>query len=124
MKYYILLSMLLFSGNLYAQQAKAYELVHYVATNGGQAYLLDYADGYPCASNIKIKRAGRTTFILEPVNGFANDNGDLLFIAPKSKQEGEIVLHGVDDDNVAPAKLKATYKLKGRKLVLTFKKTR
>lgn len=120
MKYCILLVCLLFSGSLYAQQAKAYELVHYVAESNGHKYLLDYADGYPAASSIKIKRSNRITFTFQPVNGAADKNGDLLFTASKSKQAGQIVLHGIDENSTAPAMLKATYALNARKLMLRF----
>ena len=120
MKYCILIFFLLSSGSLYAQQAKAYEMVHYVAKSDGHTYLLDYADGYPAASNVKIKRLNRITSTFQPVNGAADDNGYLLFTASKSKQAGQIVLHGIEENSTSPAMLKATYALNGRKLTLKF----
>jgi len=122
MKYSMLLICLLYSGSLYAQQAKAYELVHYVAEANGHTFLLDYADGYPAASSVEIKRSYQITAILHPTDGAADDNGDLLFTASKNKQAGQIILHGVDENSIAPATLRATYALKGRKLMLIFKK--
>lgn len=122
MKYYILLLCLLFSGSLYAQQAKAYEWMHYAAQADGHTFLLAYADGYPAASSIKIKRLSKITAILHPVGGVADENGDLVFTASQSKQAGQIALHGVDENSSAPAALRATYALKGRKLRLIFKK--
>lgn len=121
MKYGILLFCLLFSGSLYAQQAKAYELVHYVAESNGRTCLLDYADGYPGASSIKMKRSNRIIFTFQPANGAADYNADLIFNSTK-KQAGQIILLGVGENSIAPAILKATYELKGRKLLLTFKK--
>lgn len=122
MRYCILLVCLLFSGSLYAQQAKAYEMVHYVAESNGHTYLLAYADGYPAASSVKIKRSNLTTSTFQPVNGAADNNGDLLFTTSESKKAGQIVLHGIDENSAAPAMLKATYALNGRKLMLKFVK--
>ncbi|WP_157799144.1 hypothetical protein [Mucilaginibacter auburnensis] len=120
----MLLVCLIFSGSRYAQQAKAYELLHYVSESDGQTFLLAYADGYPAASSIKIKRSFRITAIFQPVNGTADDDGDLIFTASKNKQGGQIILHGVDQNYTAPAVLKATYALKGWRLRLIFKKSK
>ena len=88
MKYCMLLVCLLFSGSLFAQQAKAYELVHYVAQSDGHNFLLAYADGYPAASSVKIKGCNLISDMLYPADGAAYDNGDLIFTALKNKQIG------------------------------------
>lgn len=52
--------------------------------------------------------------------GVAEKNGDLVSITSRSKQAGSIVLHGIDENSTTPAILKATYVLRGHKLILMF----
>lgn len=124
MKYFIIICCLFFSRNLYAQQAKAYEIVHYTAKSGDRTFLLAYADGYIGASEIRLKQPKNRTVVLRPVSGVTETNGDFEFKAESAATQGQITLKHIDEMAVAPTIIEGVTSIKNHKIILYFRKAK
>ncbi|MEO3402838.1 hypothetical protein AAFN85_02985 [Mucilaginibacter sp. CAU 1740] len=106
---------------MHAQQAKAYEVVHYIARSGKFIYSLDYADGYPAASHISIKNGKQPASLLQPVSGAAESNGDFVFRPAKGLTITQVILKALDETSSAPASIKAIAMTGKGRVILNFK---
>lgn len=88
------------------QQAKAYEVIPYIARSGKVIFYLDYADGYLAAGRIKMVEQGHKLIIFMPQSGAPESNGDLIFSSGSRK----ITLKNIREDETAPMKIKAIYR--------------
>lgn len=106
-----------------AQQAKAYEMVHYTAKAGNMLFKLDYADGYIGASRVTLQQPQHKTQVFFPENGVAEQNGDFLFGPQAISDQGKIKLTHINEEALAPATIRATFQLKNINFKLIFSKT-
>lgn len=109
---------LLFAGRSAFAKPKAYEVVKYKGTANGVTIALDYGDGYPQASHMKVtdRKGGKSTrFILD-------DSGELRFVPEKqSGGKREVVLKMSMDEGPA-AKVDGTYTVDGKQTHFTLRK--
>src|ERR1043166_5123742 len=99
-------------------EPKAYEVVKYKGTADGVTIALDYGDGYPQASHMRVtdRKSGKTTrFMLD-------ESGEMRFVPKKpSAQKREIVLKLSMDDGPAE-KVDGTYTVDGKQKQFTLRK--
>jgi hypothetical protein len=105
-----------------AQQAKAYETVHYRAKAGDLLFLLSYTDGYISASRISLRLNGQKTLLFLPESGTSESNGDFNFVSQPIAHNGDIRLMQLNEEETAPALIRSSYRAKGRTVVLIFKR--
>jgi hypothetical protein len=101
---------------------KAYDLVKYRAkAAGGLTIALDFADGYPQASEIRITEArGKLTtrFVLE-------NNADvetMRFVPEKDRDDGRAVVLKMSADAAAPETIEGTYHIEQNTIPFTLKR--
>lgn len=97
---------------LHAQQAKAYETIHYIATLKNTHWKLEYADGYLAATKVKFK-----TQVFLPVSGTPENNGDLVL---RSKTD-KIILLNIKEEETPASTIYAKYEAKGQVVKLVFR---
>jgi hypothetical protein len=107
-----------------AQQAKAYETVHYRAKAGNLLFLLNYADAYIGASQIKLRESRRKIRIFLPESGRIEINGDLRFVLQPSANNTDIILTHLNEEETAPDLIRGSYRAKGHTVVLIFKRSK
>jgi hypothetical protein len=105
-----------------AQQAKAYQTVHYRAKTDNSFFLLEYADGYIGANRIRLRHNGQKTLLYLPESGTPESNGDFNFVSRPTAYNGDIRLMHLNEEETAPAVIRGTYRAKGHTVVLIFKK--
>jgi hypothetical protein len=106
-KYHALFILMLISGAVNAQQAKAYERVRFSAHLRGMVFHLNYADGYVGASTIKLKER-KAVLVFRPESGSPDNDRSLRFAI--SGDPGRVILiKNVDETIEAPKKLSAIY---------------
>lgn len=115
----------IFSANTtLAQQAKAYETIHYAAKAGALMFKLDYADGYLAASKINITQGKQKPQVLVCESAVPESNGDLRFISDGADKQPVVILADISEEVIAPKTLRATYIADGQKIPLQFTRTR
>ncbi|MFD1256933.1 hypothetical protein ACFQ3S_09005 [Mucilaginibacter terrae] len=107
-----------------AQQAKAYETVKYTARIKNRVFHLDYADGYIGASKIRLVSSRQKTQLFTPQSGTPEANGNFVFRLSSGADKREIILTGINEETEAPNTIRASYREKGRVLVLLFYKNK
>ncbi|RYY35325.1 MAG: hypothetical protein EOP46_10400 [Sphingobacteriaceae bacterium] len=112
------------SSTAMAQQAKAYETVKYTARIKNGVFHLDYADGYIGASKIRLVSPRQKTQIFTPQSGTPEVNGNFVLSSSSAGNNRVIILTGINEETVAPNTIRASYREKGRQLVLLFHKNR
>jgi hypothetical protein len=110
--------MLLFACRSAVAEPKAYEVVKYKGTANGVTIALDYGDGYPQASHMRVtdRKSGKSArFVLD-------ESGELRFV-PEKQSDGkrEVVLKMSMDDGPA-AKVDGTYTVDGKRTHFTLRK--
>ena len=99
-------------------EPKAYEVVKYKGKAQGVTIALDFGDGYPEASEMRVtdRKSGKSTrFGLD-------DSGEMRFVPPKqSTGKREIVLKMSMDDGPL-AKIEGTYTVDGKQTPFTLRK--
>jgi hypothetical protein len=120
----LLIALVFLSTSAKAQQAKAYETVHYKAKAGNLLFLLNYADGYIGASQIKLRENGRKIRIFLPESGAIESNGDFRFVLQPSANKTDIILTRLNDEETAPDLIRGSYRANGHAVVLIFKKSK
>jgi hypothetical protein len=99
-------------------EPKAYEVVKYKGTANGVTITLDFGDGYPQASHMRVtdrKNGKSTRFVLD-------DSGDLRFVPEKqSGGKREVVLKMSMDDGPG-ATVDGTYTADGKQTLFTLRK--
>jgi hypothetical protein len=109
---------LLFACRPAVAEPKAYEVVKYKGAANGVTIALDYGDGYPQASHMRVtdRKGGKTTrFVLD-------ESGEMRFVAEKqSGGKREVILKmGVDD---GPAeRIEGIYAVDGKQTHFTLRK--
>jgi hypothetical protein len=120
----LLIALIFMNTSARAQQAKAYETVHYRAKAGDLLFQLNYADGYIGASQIKLRENGRKTRIFLPESGAIESNGDFRFVPQQIAHNGDICLTRLNEEETAPDLIRGSYRAKGRTVVLIFKRSK
>lgn len=109
---------LLFACRSAVAEPKAYEVVKYKGTANGVTITLDYGDGYPQASHMRVtdRKGGKSTrFVLD-------DSGEMRF-TPEMQSGGkrEVVLK-MSMENGPAAKVDGTYTVDGKQTHFTLRK--
>lgn len=105
--------LVLAGGSAFAEP-KAYELIKYKGKAEGVTIALDYASGYPEASQMRVtERDGKTTrFILD-------ESGEMRFVPKKpGTRKKEVVLKMGNDDD---PNIGATYTVDGKAIQFTLR---
>jgi hypothetical protein len=85
---------------------KAYDMVKYVGTMGDRQIVLEFADGYPEASVLKVREAKKTA------EYHPDGSGEMRFVAEK-KSAGTITLK-MDPNEPAPATVTGKWEADGK----------
>ncbi|RZJ79182.1 MAG: hypothetical protein EOO47_11575 [Flavobacterium sp.] len=120
----ILFLALIFGANIAFAQ-KAYETISYKGSINGSPIHFTLADGYLPASELNLKKAGKTV-VFQPEKGIAETNGDLKFLDysnPLKPAKNHFVLHKLLDcyDKI-PNQISGAYHNEGRRFIIILKK--
>lgn len=111
-------------GQVSAQQAKAYENVHYTARKNNLVFYLDYADGYIGASRISLRPAHGKTQVFLPESGVPDAGGNFILLTQSATDKGKVILANIDEGMEAPKTIHAIYSTKGQNFNLLFTRTK
>ena len=98
-----------------AAEPKAYDVVRYTGKVADVTIALDYGDGYPAASEMKVSRRGEkkaTRFALD-------ESGELQFVPQKAAGDARKVVLKMSIDDAPPPKIAGTYTADGKTVEFT-----